>query len=357
MMTPSGARACHRAGQTTSRFRTTRRRRVPRNRVESSPVPNQQAGNLLSRLQGLDLDPDGGLIRLVLLSLALFAAFLVFRSLLSRVLVRTVADGDRRYLISKTFNGLLTLLFLASLGWIWLAGGYDMAAFLGLLSAGLAFVLREPILNAAGSLYILIQTPFQVGDRIQLDGGPVGDVVDIRLFDFSLMEVGNWVDADQSTGRVVHIPNGHLFTRSVANYHQAFPYIWDEVALTVSFESDWEKAREILTEVGVAASPVKSEEAAEQVRVAQRFLIHYRHFTPIVWVSLAENGVRLTLRYLCPPRQRRSTASGILEEVLRRFRAAPAVDFALPTRRFYYAPREGKPGLHPGEPPREHFEG
>jgi small-conductance mechanosensitive channel len=316
-------------------------------------VPNQQAETLLSRLQGLHLDPDGGLIRLVLLSLALFAAFLVFRNLLSRVLVRTVADGDRRYLISKAFSGLLSLLFLASLGWIWLAGGYDMAAFLGLLSAGLAFVLREPILNAAGSLYLLIQRPFQVGDRIQLDGGPIGDVVDIRLFDFSLMEVGNWVDADQSTGRVLHVPNGHLFTRSVANYHQAFPYIWDEVALTVSFESDWEKARQVLTEVGVAASPVPSEEAAEQVRAAEGFLIHYRHFTPIVWVSLAENGVRLTLRYLCPPRRRRSTASGIVEEVLRRFRADPGIDFALPTRRFFYAPREGKPGLHPPSTPSE----
>jgi len=339
---------------TTSPSRGRCERRAIRNRVESSLVPNQQAGHLLGRLQNLDLNPDGGLLRLALLSLALFAAYLVFRSLLAGVLVRTVADGDRRYLITKALNGLLTMLFLASLAWTWLAGGYDMAAFLGLLSAGLAFVLREPILNAAGSLYLLIQRPFQVGDRIQLDGGPAGDVVDIRLFDFSLMEIGNWVDADQSTGRVLHIPNGQLFTRSVANYHQAFPYIWDEVAVTVSFESDWEKARDILTEVGVAASPVQSEEAAEHVRVAQGFLIHYRHFTPIVWVALAENGVRLTLRYLCPPRQRRSTASSILEEVLRRFRAAPDIAFALPTQRFYYAPREGKPGLHPPSSSGEH---
>ncbi len=325
-------------------------RRVPEGGGESPLVPNLEPGTLLGRLQALGLSLEGGLLRLVVLSLALFALFLLLRRLLGGVLVRAVADGERRYLISKTLNGLLTVLFLAGLAWIWFAGGFDMAAFLGLLSAGLAFVLREPILNAAGSLYILIQRPFQVGDRIQVDGGPAGDVVDIRLFDFSLMEIGNWVDADQSTGRIVHIPNAHLFTRSVANYHQAFPYIWDEVAVTVSFESDWEKAREILAEVGVAASPVKSEEAAEQLRIAQGFLIHYRHFTPIVWIALAENGVRLTLRYLCSPRQRRSTASAILEEILRRFRAAPDIAFALPTRRFFYAPREGKPGMHPPSP-------
>lgn len=308
-------------------------------------MPNPQVEALLERLQGLS--PDGGILRLLVLSLVLFAAFLVARTVLARVLVRTVADSEQRYLISKALSGLLAVVFLVGLAWIWFAGGFDTAAFLGLLSAGLAFVLREPILNAAGWLHILIHRPFQVGDRIQVDDGPAGDVVDIRLCNFTLMEIGNWVDADQSTGRIVHIPNGQVFTRSVANYQQAFPYIWDEVAVTVTFESDWEKARRVLTEVGVATSPVTSNEAAKQVRMAQGFLIHYRHLTPIVWVALAENGVRLTLRYLCSPHQRRSTASAIVEKVLQRFLVDPTIAFALPTQRFYYAPREGKPGLSP----------
>lgn len=59
--------------------------------------------------------------------------------------------------------------------------------------------------------------PFDVGDRIQI-AGFAGDVVDIRIFEFTLLEIGNWVDADQSTGRVVHIPNQKLLTEPIANY-------------------------------------------------------------------------------------------------------------------------------------------
>jgi small-conductance mechanosensitive channel len=42
------------------------------------------------------------------------------------------------------------------------------------------------------------------------------------------MEIGGWVDAEQSTGRLVHVPNGMVFTTEVANYTEGFGYIWDE---------------------------------------------------------------------------------------------------------------------------------
>jgi small-conductance mechanosensitive channel len=63
-----------------------------------------------------------------------------------------------------------------------------------------------------------------VGDRVQL-GEYRGDVIDQRIFMFSLLEIGNWVDADQSTGRVIHLPNGKIFTEVLANYGQGFHYI------------------------------------------------------------------------------------------------------------------------------------
>jgi small-conductance mechanosensitive channel len=69
----------------------------------------------------------------------------------------------------------------------------------------------------AGWVYILSRRPFQVGDRIEVNQFK-GDVVDIRLFRFSLMEIQGWVDAEQSTGRLVHVPNGVVFNREVANY-------------------------------------------------------------------------------------------------------------------------------------------
>ena len=63
-----------------------------------------------------------------------------------------------------------------------------------------------------------------MGDRIQI-GEHSGDVIDIAIFKFTLMEIGHWVETDQSTGRVLHVPNGQVFQATVANYSQGFKYI------------------------------------------------------------------------------------------------------------------------------------
>ena len=60
---------------------------------------------------------------------------------------------------------------------------------------------------------------------------------------FSLMEIGNWVDAEQSTGRVIHVPNGKIFSEPLANYTDGFQYIWNEIPVLVTFESDWKKSQ------------------------------------------------------------------------------------------------------------------
>ena len=42
----------------------------------------------------------------------------------------------------------------------------------------------------------------QYNHRIQI-GDHAGDVIDVRIFQFTIVEIGNWVDADQSTDRTV----------------------------------------------------------------------------------------------------------------------------------------------------------
>jgi small-conductance mechanosensitive channel len=77
-----------------------------------------------------------------------------------------------------------------------------MSTFLGLVAAGIAVALKDPLTNLAGWLFILWRRPFTAGDRVQI-GEHKGDVIDLRLFRFTLLEIGNWVHADQSTGRLL----------------------------------------------------------------------------------------------------------------------------------------------------------
>ena len=94
-----------------------------------------------------------------------------------------------------------------------------------------------------------------------------GDVIDIRVFQFSILEVGNWVDADQSTGRIINIPNGKVFTETMVNYTTGFEYIWNEMPVLVTFESEWEKAKEAANgKIAEKRAAHTSEEIGKKIR-------------------------------------------------------------------------------------------
>lgn len=271
--------------------------------------------------------------RRLLLSVLMIAGLWLLRRLVLRLVRRNVQTPRTLYQWGKVSSYVATALGLLLIGPIWLEGIGSVGTFLGLLTAGLAIALREPVANLAGWGYILWRRPFEVGDRVEI-GQVHGDVVDISLFQFSLLEIGNWVDADQSTGRVVHVPNARLFNAPLANSTTEFPYIWNEVAVLVTFESDWRAAKEILTEaVAKVGSSSEAEVREHMKRASQKFFIFYKHITPIVYLTVRNSGVLLTARYLCDPRARRGTSQGIWTTVLDAFDARDDIELAYPTYR------------------------
>jgi len=303
----------------------------------------ERIDELIATLGGYIGIPEATLDK-VILSLAFVLSLLLLRRGVGFVLERRLEDTARRYIAVKTVNYLLGFVSVLALLRIWLGGVTGLAASIGIISAGLAIALHAPLTNFAGWIFLTIRRPFTVGDRIQI-GDHAGDVIDLRLFAFSLVEIGNWVDADQSTGRILHIPNGKVFQETIANYTQGFNFIWDEVPVTVTFESDWRRAKEILSEIAAAHSTIESEQARLELRrAANKFMIRYEHLTPIVWTSVVDIGVTLTIRYLTDPRRRRSAENAIWEDILEAFWKADDIDFAYPTMRYYDNAGEGKPG-------------
>jgi len=152
-----------------------------------------------------------------------------------------------------------------------------------------------------------------------------------------------WVDADQSTGRIVHIPNQQVFTEPVANYDKGFKYIWNEVPVLVTYESNWKKAKEILTAIAFKhAEHLTAEAERDLLAASQQFLINYKKLTPIVYTSSSASGILLTIRYLIEPRRRRGTVSAIWDDILTEFGNAKDIDLAYHTVRSFSNPIEGK---------------
>lgn len=264
-----------------------------------------------------------------------------------RLLQRNVETKKTVYKWRKNITYITFFLGALILGQVWFSALGQLGTFLGLLSAGIAIALKDPVTDIAAWLFLIWRKPFDIGDRIQV-GNAKGDVIDIRVFKFTILEIGNWVDADQSTGRVIHIPNHKVFTEDLANYTSDFEFIWNEMGVLITFESNWKKAKEILKEVVEENMQEFVEQAKKEIKKAEKsYLIQYRYLTPIVYTSVKDSGVNLSIRYLSDPRKRRGISQSIWESVLDRFAEHDDIDFAYPTIRYYNNPAEGKPGTIP----------
>lgn len=264
-----------------------------------------------------------------------------------RLFINRIEDPPVRYQWQKVIKYISVTIALILLVRIWFGAFTSLGTYFGLLSAGLAIAFKDLLVNMVGWMFILTRQPFKVGDRIEINN-ITGDVIDIRLFQFSVIEIGNWVDADQSTGRIINIPNGIIFSTPQANFTLGFEYIWHEIPVLVTFESDWKKAKKILSDIIQNHSGDFSKDAAAQLkRASKKFLIYYKNLTPIVYTSVKDSGVLLTIRFICHVRQRRTLEEKIWEDILEQFSKHDDIDFAYPTQRFYDNLKEGKPGTKP----------
>ena len=282
-----------------------------------------------------ELDPE---LRDRLLNTILLVVVLLFLRWVSlRILRRGVTDPQGRYRWRKNISYATAILAILLVGRLWSSGLRQLGTFLGLVTAALAIALREPVTNLAGWLFILWRRPFRVGDRVQVSG-VAGDVVDLRLFQFTVFEIGNWVGGDQPTGRIVHVPNAKVFSDTLANYSRPFPFIWNEVAVLITFESNWRKAKGLLSEIAVrqSVSPDRT-----HFHETGTYSIARLTEEPQVITSVEDSGVLLTIRYACDPRRRRMTAQAVWEDVLSAFEAAGDIDLAYPTKRIVGVKVEG----------------
>ncbi|MDP7421039.1 MAG: mechanosensitive ion channel family protein [bacterium] len=287
----------------------------------------------------------------IVVSVSIFLVLWIVRAAALVLIRKRTEDVRTRYWWSKSSLYILVILAVLLVGRTWLVGFDSLTTFLGLVSAGLAIALKDLVVSLAGWIFIISRQPFKLGDRIQC-GKHAGDVIDIGVFQFTLLEVGNWVDADQSTGRIIQIPNGVVFSQSVANYTRGFQYIWNELPVLITFESNWEEAREILFRIVRDHGPNPSESAQEEIKEASReFMIFYPTLDPIVYTRVADSGVLLTIRYICHPRNRRNSAEKLWMEILREFSRCDGIDFAYPTQRFFDNTSEGKMKAAPVSPP------
>jgi len=268
-------------------------------------------------------------------SLIVIIIFWLIKKLIIKIINKNITEVKTQYHWRKLINSVVLILLLILVFRIWFTGAQSLVTYLGLVSAGIAIALKDVFTNLAGWLYIISRRPFNVGDRVQI-GDYAGDVIDQSFFEFTLLEIGNWVHADQSTGRLIHIPNGKIFSQDLANYDKGFKYLWNEIEVVVTFESDWQKAKKILLEIANNKGENISKRMENQIkRAAKKYMIYYKKLTPIVYTSVVDHGIKLTIRHLCETRKRRGYDEAIWEDILLEFAKNKNIELAYPTTRFF----------------------
>ncbi|MGD1995641.1 MAG: mechanosensitive ion channel [Anaerolineae bacterium] len=215
---------------------------------------------------------------------------------------------------------------------IWLGFGSSFTVAMGILGAGIAFASQEVIGSFAGYLNIVTGGLFHIGDRVRI-GNVVGDVVDITLLRTTVMEIGEWVKADQYTGRIVTIANRVVFSDPVFNYTQHWRYLWDEITIPITYDSDWRRAAEMMVDHGEEYSAHLQVEAEVELQaMANRYpALCETLVEPTLYTVMTDNWIEMTLRYVVEARERRTVKGKLNRELLQHFEEDPDITVASAT--------------------------
>ena len=262
-----------------------------------------------------------GYLPRLLLALLLVGVVALAGRLIGAVLRRTLGQWERATAVSAVTR--LVLFAVAAVAAISILAGDARAVVgsVGLLGLAASWALQTPIESFTGWLLNSFRTYYRIGDRIAV-GDVFGDVYRIDVLTTTVWEAGGSgkaVAAAQSTGALVTFPNWEILRSNIVNYSRDFPYVWDEITVSVANESDLGYCLEVIEGT---ARRVIGDQMEDAVQEYERLLRSQRlsfavDEVPRVYVSSAESWFDCTLRYLVPVRTRRSWASTLTLEITR----------------------------------------
>lgn len=229
------------------------------------------------------------------------AAVVLIRSaslLFERTLAPRFESGDQRYRLRKTVKASSYILILIVLTIVFADRLKHLGVAFGLVGAGVVVALQDVIASFAGFIAIGFSNLYRVGDRIQVNETK-GDVVDISVMRTTIMETGNWVSGDLYNGRIVQIPNSAVLKGMVFNYSQKFRFVWDEIKIRLTSESDHWYAREMLLRVGketVSEYLIEAQHAWKQI--VENYRVENPLLEPTVTLQAKSGALEFSLSYI-----------------------------------------------------------
>ena len=184
------------------------------------------------------------LIRIFGLLVAL-AVVLIIGEFWRRTIFRYVHDPRRRYqfLLMRRIVIWIAIALVLIFAFVTEIGA--VATFAGLITAGVAVALQNVIVSIVGYFFLIGKYGIRVGDRVQV-GTVTGEVVDIGLVRFHLLELSDVSPDAEPTGRVVAFSNSVVFQSTSGLFKQipGINFSWREIVLKFAPDSDFHAIRD-----------------------------------------------------------------------------------------------------------------
>lgn len=267
-------------------------------------------------------DISANLYKLIIISIICILFFKILKSIFYNIYIRFNENPKNRYLYNRKSQVIFGILTIICLVIIWEKYLENVMTFISFFSAGVIIAIREIILNFFAGIYIRINRPFSLEDRIEVNEIK-GDVVNMTATSFDILEIGERVNSEQSTGRIIHVPNSYVFSYPIKNYVKAFKYIWNEITVEVDLDSDISQIKELLYKIVRKNSIIKEipKKMVTQIDDASAdYRIYFNNLDPIIYTSIVEDHVELYIRYLVHPKKARNVENLIWIDILREYR-------------------------------------
>lgn len=263
--------------------------------------------------------------------LALAIAYALFRVIAEQVGARRIRDAKTRYALRKALSVTFWAVSVIAIVRIWVPDPQALMVAYGLVGAGVAIALQDLFKNIAGGFVLFLGGAFRVGDRIAV-GALRGDVIDVGMLYTSLLEIGEWVDGDQATGRISIFPNGLVLSSTVHNYTKDHGFLWDEIVLPITYDSDWKTAQERIREIVSEATSKDTDAAKREVqRLEEKYYLSPRNIEPAVFIAPNDNWIAFHIRYVTRVRDRRLVRDRLSHEILAMIERRPDIHIASQT--------------------------
>jgi small-conductance mechanosensitive channel len=264
-------------------------------------------------------------------SIAITTVYLVFQIFLEDYAPKHIKDLKTRY----TFRKVLSIFSLATalllLLAIWITETQNILIAFGLIGAAIAFALQDIFRNFIGGVLLFVNGIYRVGDRIEIDG-KYGDVIDIGILNTTLMETRKWVSGDQVTGRLTVIPNGIILSGTIQNYTRDFDFIWDEMTIPITYDSDWKEASQKILEITKTETKEVIDKAQKTMeKIEGKYYFTRRSLEPSIFLSLTDNWIEFSIRYVTDVRSRRELHNRLGQLILTKIAESERIKIASAT--------------------------